>query len=97
MHRLFHDFNNLQPGNKEGLTSAPLVCAGTKEDLERQGVTLKEGMEVLLYQPDEASDGSPDSLEVRAKIRYDSKLGCFMGDFVWAGLMHRSEAETKKR
>ena len=97
MHRLFHDFNNLQRGNKEGFVSAPLVCAGTKQDLDRLGITLGDGMEVVLYEPDPTPDGSPDFLEVRATVRYDSNLHCFVGDFAWDDLKHRSEAETRKK
>jgi hypothetical protein len=97
MHRLFHDFNNLQRSKREGLVSAPLVCAGTKDDIARLGVALRDGMEVLLYEPDPGPDGSPDFLEVRAKIRYDADLKCFVGDFAWDDLKHRSEAEAKKK
>jgi hypothetical protein len=97
MHRLFHDFKNLQRGQTEGVVSAPLVCAGTKDDLARLGIALRDGMEVLLYEPDPDPDGSPDFLEVRAKIRYDVDLKCFVGDFAQEDLMHRSEAEAKKK
>lgn len=97
MHRIYHDFNKLFPGGPGEKTSAPLVCMGTKRDLDALGLTLEAGMEVILYEPDVAEDGSPDSLEVKATIRYDSKEGCFMADFYWDDLMYRSEAETKRR
>jgi len=96
MYRLFHDFNKLQGSKREGFVSAPLVCAGTKDDLTRLGLALKEGMEVLLYEPDEGPEGKPDFLEVRATIRYDPDLKCFVGDFVQQDLMYRSEAGAKK-
>jgi len=88
---------NLQRGKKEGLVSAPLVCAGTKEDLARLGVTLREGMEVLLYEPDPTPDGGPGFLEVLATIRYDADLQCFVGDFAWDDLRHRPEGETRRK
>lgn len=98
MHRIYHDFNKLFPGENDGLRAAPLVCLGTKHDLDALGLSLKEGMRVILYQPDgEAEDGTLDNLEVKAIIRYDIKEACFMADFVWDELMSRSEAEAKKK
>ena len=72
MHRLFHDFNNLKPSKREGFVSAPLVCSGTKDDLEALGITLNDGMEVLLYEPDPDPHGNLGFLEVPARVRYDA-------------------------
>jgi hypothetical protein len=91
MHRIYHDFNKLYPGQTGRLTSAPLVCYGTKCDLERLNLVLKEGMEVVLYEPDIGPNDEPDCLEVKAVIRFDHKAGCFMADFVWGELMYGSE------
>ena len=80
------------------MCSAPLVCVGTLDDLAALNLTLQEGMEVVLYMPDDvAPDGSPDCLEVRATIRFDQASLCFMGDFVWDELKFRSEAQTERR
>ena len=98
MHRISHDFNKLEAGKEPGMHSAPLVCAGTRRDLEELHLTLEDGMEVLLYEPDGVGpDGAPDCLEVRAKIRYDAEAQCFMGDFNFKELMYRSETERNKR
>jgi hypothetical protein len=98
MYRIYHDFNKLIEGKAEGSWAAPLVCIGTKNDLDALGITLEEGMQVLLYQPDDiAPDGSPDWLEVRATIRYDTIQKCFVGDFTREELMYHSEAEAKKK
>jgi hypothetical protein len=93
MHRLYHDFNKLFPGRTEGMRAAPLVCFGTKQDLERVSLTLEESMEVLLYEPDADTDGTAGALEVRAVVRFDAKEGCFMADFVWEDLkFYRDES-----
>jgi len=97
MHRLFHDFNNLKPSKREGFVSAPLVCSGTKDDLEALGITLNDGMEVLLYEPDPDPHGNLGFLEVPARVRYDADFKCFVADFVWNDLMHRSEAKANKQ
>jgi hypothetical protein len=91
MHRLYHDFNKLFPGKAPGMRSAPLICVGTREDIEALNITLQDGMGVMLYQPDDiASGGSADCLEVRATIRFDQEAQCFMGDFIWDELKYRS-------
>ena len=96
MHRLYHDFNLLYSGENEDMRSAPLVCRGTQDDIDALGISLQEGMEVLLYEPDVAADGTSDPLEVKAKIRYDAKERCFMADFVWTELMYRSKTTGDK-
>lgn len=98
MHRIYHDFNKLYPGKTSGVTTALLVCVGTRDDLEALHLTLKDGMEIVLYQPDDvAPDGSPDCLEVRATIRFDQEAQCFMGDFTWDELKYCSEAQAERK
>lgn len=57
MRRLFHDFIKLYPGPSASMRSAPLVCAGTKRDLDAMQLTLEPGMRVVLYQPDGITEG----------------------------------------
>lgn len=98
MHRIYHDFNKLFSGRDDKSRSAPLVCSGTKHDLDALSLTLEDGMEVILYQPDdETEDGTLDSLEVKATIRYSPEEACFMADFIWDELKYRSEAEAMKK
>lgn len=52
-------FNNLRPSKREDFVSAPLVCAGAQHGLETLGITLNDGMDVLLYEPDPDFDGNP--------------------------------------
>jgi len=97
MHRIYHDFNKLFPGREEGMAAAPLVCSGTKRDLDERRLTLQEGMLVMLYQCDPDMDGSPAFLEVNATIRYSPEEECFMADFVWDELKHRLDSEAIER
>jgi hypothetical protein len=58
MYRIYHDFQKVCDGpDDEKIWTAPLVCMGTKRDLEELGLTLQDGMEVMLYQPDEGPGG----------------------------------------
>ncbi len=92
MTRIYHDFNKLVPAESESLVSAPLVCHGTRVDLEALQVALVAGMRVTLYQPDDVDeDGMPDCLEVEAVIRYDETDAIFLGDFAFDELNYRSK------
>ena len=95
MHRIYHDFNKVCAGpDDEKIGTAPLVCTGTKRDLEALGITLQEGIDVMLYMPDEGPSGLMEALEVNARVRYDSRQGCFVADYVLTDLMYQSEAEA---
>lgn len=74
------------------MRSAPLICHGTKTDLDELKISFAESMEVLLYEPGVNSNGEPDELQARAKVRWDAAKKCFMADFVWAELKYRSES-----
>lgn len=90
--RIYHDFNKLDAGSNEALTGAPLVCRGTKIDLEEKKIELKDGMKVILYQEDDVdSEGNPDFLEVEATVRKKDGGRYFSADFVYSELMYRSE------
>lgn len=96
MYRLFHDFNNISDSPVEGMVSAPLVCRGTHEDLQKFGLTLSDGMKVLLYQADIGPEDTPDFLEVAATIRYDKRQKCFCADFIHDDLMYQTERKKKE-
>lgn len=90
--RIYADFNKRDENG-----SAILVCRGTFADLQSQGLTLADGMEVTLYMPDDVdSEGQPDSLKVDAIVRHNRELGCWVGEFVDADLGYRSQKERKQ-
>ena len=96
MHRIYHDFNKTWARSEDGkIWTAPLVCMGTKNDLDALGIALQEGMQVLLYMPDEGPGGFMEAMEVQATVRYDAGERCFMADYVRDELMYRSEANAK--
>jgi|GEM_PF-1839118 len=97
MHRIYHDFNKVDGSAAIRVRTAPLVCLGTKRDLNTLGLTLEEGMEVLLYMPDEGPGGLMEELQVQAKVRFDAQKKCFVADFIGEDLMYRSEAEAKRK
>jgi hypothetical protein len=66
VHRVFFDTNT---GTHEA--GYILEFDLSKEDLDKIGRDLRNGLEVILYMPDE--------LNVRAVLSYDEELGCWRG------------------
>ena len=50
--RVYADFQNLDDENRLRLT-----CAGTRRDLEQQGIKLREGLALTLYTDDANDEG----------------------------------------
>jgi hypothetical protein len=72
--RVYADFQNLDDENRLRLT-----CAGTRRDLEHQGIELRQGMALVLYSDDASDDGEPDALVTEGVVQYNEVekwLGC---------------------
>jgi len=82
MHRIYHDFNKSCAAIHEGMWGAPLVCRGTRDDLQRLQLTLVEGMEVLLYMPDYDEKDRPGALEVKATLYRHPRDPHFIAEYV---------------
>jgi hypothetical protein len=84
--RIYVDFNKLDQNQ-----SAILTCIGTLNDLESQGIVLREGLEVRIYMPDDVDErGDLDSLEVDAVVHYNAQLRCWVAAYDWDQLKYRS-------
>ena len=59
-----------------------MVCRGTHDDLQRQNLTLHEGMEVLLYMPDHDGEDQFGAFEVKATLYQHPKDTFFIGEYV---------------
>ena len=64
--RVYADFQNLDDHNRLKLT-----CAGTGQDLARQGIQLQEGLILTFYTDDADDQGQPD--QPRRKTRETSE------------------------
>jgi hypothetical protein len=84
--KIYADFQNLDDTNRIRMT-----CAGTLQDLERQGVRLREGL-VLTLSTDDADDrGRPDELRAEDVVHYDEVQGCWVAEIDWSELRHASD------
>jgi hypothetical protein len=74
MPRVYADFNNLDDSNRLRLN-----CAGTIEDLSRQGIELREGLFLTFYMDDADLNGNPDDILVDGVVQYDESNRCWVG------------------
>jgi hypothetical protein len=81
--RVYADFHNLDDSNRLRLT-----CAGTLEDLKRQGIELQDGMTLYFYTDDADEKGRLTELVVDGKVQYDSVGECWVAVVDWAALRH---------
>ena len=66
MKPVYADFQNLDDENRLRLT-----CAGTRRDIEQQGIELREGMVFTLYTDDATDDGQPSAILARGIIHFN--------------------------
>jgi hypothetical protein len=84
--RVYADFQNLDDDNRLRLT-----CAGTRRDLERQGIELHHGMALTLYTDDANDQGQPDQLVTDGIVQYNDAEKCWVAAIDWQSLRHVSE------
>jgi hypothetical protein len=84
--RVYADFQNLDDENRLRLT-----CAGTRRDLERQGIEFREGMVLTFYSDDADDEGEPDELLAEGVVHYDAAQQCWVAAIDWNALHHASD------
>jgi len=84
--KIYADFQNLDDSNRLRLT-----CAGTLQDLKRQGIQLQEGQVCTFYSDDADDQGQPDELRVEGVVHYDGDEQCWVATIDWAAIRHASE------
>ena len=90
--RVYADFQNLDDENRLRLT-----CAGTRRDLERQALELREGMALTLYTDDAMDDGRSDQLLADAVVHFNETENCWVAAVDWQALRHASEEGNRQR
>jgi hypothetical protein len=84
--RVYADFQNLDDFNRLRLT-----CAGTLEDLARQGIQLKEGLALTLYMDDADDQGQSDELRAAGVVHFDEGTQCWVASIDWSAIGHASD------
>src|SRR5258708_6406625 len=83
--RVYADFHNLDDNNRLRLT-----CAGTMDDLSRQGIELHQGMRLTFYMDDANDAGEPDDVQVEGVTEYDPAARCWVAAVDWQNVTHAS-------
>ena len=90
--RVFADFNDL--------LSSPrrlwLDTVGAREDLERQGIELREGLEITLYDHDLGEAGNRDDLIVEGVVSRDRATGRWIATIDPDAIRHESSDRPAK-
>jgi hypothetical protein len=89
---VYADFQNLDDENRLRLT-----CAGTRRDLERQGIKLREGLPLTLYTDDATDEGQPDHLLADGIAQYNEAEKCWVAAIDWNALRHEGRASRPER
>jgi len=84
--RVHADLQNLDDENRLRLN-----CAGTRQDLEWQGIELREGMVLTLYTDDANDEGLPDELLAEGIVHYSDTEKCWVAAIDWQGISHASK------
>jgi hypothetical protein len=87
--KVYADFQNLDDFNRLKLT-----CAGTSEDLQRQGIQLRDGLVLTFYMDDADDQGRPDELRVEGTVLYNEAEHSWVAAVDWSAVRHASEESS---
>lgn len=83
---VYADFQNLDEANRIRLNTL-----GTRKDLEREGVELREGLRLTLYTDDADDQGRPDNLLVDGVVEFNDEEQTWVAAVDWQQLRHASD------
>ena len=90
--KIYADFLNLDDCDRLRLT-----CAGTVEDLRRQGIELREGLVLTFYMDDADDRGEPDEILTEGVVHYDERESIWVASVDWASVHRASDGEDNGR
>lgn len=71
-----------------------LACYGTKQDLEKYGIELEEGLELTFYSDDVDDSGKRDDLIARGVVTYNNSIKQWVAVIDWNLITHCSDYST---
>src|SRR3972149_6200942 len=83
--KIYADFQNVDDYGRLKLT-----CLGTRQDLQRQGIVLHEGLTLTLYTADADDRGQSDELRAEGVVHYSKDEQCWVAPLNWAELRQAS-------
>lgn len=89
--KVYADFHNADANGRLRLN-----CVGTIADLARQGITLSDGMSLILCSDDLDAKGQPDELLVEGVVSYSAEEHCWVAAVDWSAIHHVSEEQMTR-
>src|ERR1051325_5632558 len=90
--KIYADFHNLDDANQIRLNTV-----GTRRDLERLGIELKEGLALTLYMDDADDEGKSDVIMVDGVVRFSSEAKCWVTVVDWGTIYHASDCSANNQ
>lgn len=87
---IYADFHNADSRGRLRLNSV-----GTVEDLARQQVELREGLELTMYSDDLDEQGALDKLLVDGVVSFSKEEDCWVATIDWSAIRHSSDGPAK--
>jgi hypothetical protein len=84
--RIYADFHKCDDNGRLVLT-----CRGTAEDIAKQGLVLRDHLQVTFYMDDANDDGVPDDLENDGAVLFDAARNRWVGVIDWDRFRHASD------
>jgi hypothetical protein len=84
--RVYVDFHNADSQGRLRLNSV-----GTIEDLSRQQIELREGLNLAFYSDDLGENGSLDKLLVDGVVSFSEEEECWVATIDWSAIRHASD------
>src|SRR5262249_10874413 len=84
--KVYADFQNLDDFNRLRLT-----CSGTRQDLDRQGIQLRDGLVLTVYMDDADDEGQPDELRGEGVVHFNAVERCGVAEIDWSAIRHASD------
>ncbi len=85
------DFHNRDVKNRIVLSNI-----GSLEDMPKKWSSLKNNLEVILYSGDLGGNGETDTVEINAKLLFESYLNTWVADVDWSSAKRLSNGENIK-
>jgi hypothetical protein len=88
--KIYADFHKLDDENRIVLTTV-----GTRNDLQRLGLQLVEGMPLTFYMDDADDQGNSDDIMVDGVARFSVADKCWVAEVKWDDVYHASDEATR--
>ncbi|MBI1762689.1 MAG: hypothetical protein HYR56_14740 [Acidobacteria bacterium] len=84
--RIYADFHKIDDTGR-----LVLCCYGTKRDLAKHQLELRDGLTLTFYMDDGDEHGNPDNLIVQGVVQFNKLTNEWVAEIDWEQMRHESE------